>query len=172
MLFEFILLTVLVVCIITDLRERKIYNLVVFPALILTLFSHLFLNGWTGFLYSISGFFVGLLLLFIPYVMGGMGAGDVKLLALIGALKGTVFVLTTAVYMAVIGAVIALCILIFRKGVWNRLKSIMYTLCGFRYGVNIPLSFTRENMNTTYPYGVAIAGGAFVSMAFKNGVLL
>ena len=44
--------------------------------------------------------------------MGGIGAGDVKLLAAIGAWKGTIFVLYTGVYGAIIGGLISLIILL------------------------------------------------------------
>ena len=172
MFFNIILLIVLIICIITDVKERKIYNAVIFPSLLLALIAQVLINGLDGLLFGALGFLVGLFLLLIPYLMGGMGAGDVKLLALIGALKGTAFVLTTAVYMAVIGGIIALGILFFRKGVWSRLKSIVFTLSGFKSGVKIPLSFSKESMQTTYPYGLAIAGGAFISLFVKNGVFL
>ena len=39
-----------------------------------------------GFLFSGKGLLVGFLILLIPYLLGGMGAGDVKLMAAIGAI--------------------------------------------------------------------------------------
>lgn len=171
MFFNITLVIILMICIITDIKERKIYNKVIFPSLILALIAQLIVNGLDGLLFGVIGFLVGFFLLLIPYVMGGMGAGDVKLLALIGALKGPAFVVTTAIYMAVIGGIIALGILLFRKGVWNRLASITYAVAGFKSGIKIPLSFNKESMQTTYPYGVAIAGGAIISLVLKSGVL-
>ncbi|MBW2186737.1 MAG: prepilin peptidase [Deltaproteobacteria bacterium] len=44
--------------------------------------------GFSGFTTSVAGLVTGLLLLIIPYLMGGMGAGDVKALAALGALLG------------------------------------------------------------------------------------
>lgn len=110
-------------------------------------------------------------ILLIPYLLGGIGAGDVKLLALIGAMKGTVFVLITAVYMALLGGLLALFVLLFRRGVLARIKTILYSLSGIRQGVKIPLTIAKEDYKATYPYGVAIAGGALLSF-FLSGVSL
>ncbi|WP_409254400.1 prepilin peptidase [Bacillus sp. SCS-153A] len=168
---DILLLLILAVCVVTDLKSRKIYNKVIFPSLLLTLVLHSIFGGFSGLLDSLLGFAVGLGLLLIPYLMGGMGAGDVKLLALIGAIKGVGFVLTTSFYMALLGGVIALAILLLRKGFFQRVKGILYSVCSLTYGLKVPLGVVRSDYQKTYPYGVAIAGGAVVSLFF-NGVLL
>lgn len=172
MIIDAILIVVLVICVLTDLKERKIYNKVIFPALIAAFSIHLLLGGWNGGLESIYGFLVGLGILLIPYLLGGIGAGDVKLLALIGALKGTIFVLNTAIYMALLGGLIALFVLLFRKGVMERMKGFLYFLHARRYGLKIPVVINRHSLSATYPYGLAIALGAFISMFAKGGILL
>lgn len=163
MVIDILLLLTLVICVITDLKSRKIYNMVIFPGLALAIMLHLILGGWQGLGFSLLGFVVGFGLLLIPYFLGGMGAGDVKLLALIGAMKGTYFVLYTALYMGLIGGGIALAILLFRRGIMQRLKAIIYSLYCFRYGIRLPM-LNKEDMKTSYPYGVAIAGGALLCM--------
>ncbi len=163
MVIDILLLAILAICVITDLRSRKIYNKVIFPSLIIALAIHLITGGWQAVGSSLLGFLVGLGLLLIPYLLGGMGAGDVKLLALIGALKGTQFVLMTAVYMALLGGVIALAILLFRSGIKQRLRSIFYSLYSLRYGIRLPM-LIKEDLKTSYPYGVAIAGGALLRL--------
>lgn len=163
MWFDSVLIAVLLVCCYTDLKSRKIYNKLIFPALLVAVISHLILQGFSGLLHSLLGLVVGFGLLLIPYLLGGMGAGDVKLLALVGALKGTVFVLQTSIYMALIGAVIALCILIFKKGI---LRSIIQFLFSRAVGVKTPLLL--DQTKKWFPYGVAIAGGA-VSGLLLNG---
>lgn len=172
MIVNGILITVLIICIFTDLKERKIYNKVIFPALLLAFIFQTITGGWIGLQAAFLGFFVGLGVLLIPYLLGGMGAGDVKLLALIGALKGTVFVLNTAIYMALIGGMIALFVLLFRKGAIERLKGIGYFLHGRRYGLKTPFVINKDALTATYPYGLAIAGGAVVSLVAKGWMLL
>jgi prepilin peptidase CpaA len=171
MWFDAILIFVLTICVITDLKNRKIYNNVIFPALMISVFSHVIASGWTGLFFSLKGFFLGLGFLLIPYLLGGMGAGDVKLLALIGALKGSLFVFYTAIYMGLIGGVIALGILLFRRGFIKRVKGILYSMGCWKSGFRIPVFIEKDALTQTYPYGLAIAGGAAVCLAMK-GVLL
>ncbi|MFZ3589153.1 A24 family peptidase [Bacillus sp. DJP31] len=169
--FNILLLILLSICVFTDLKSRKIYNIVIFPSLLLSLIVHLVSNGLPGLWFSLSGFLVGLAILLIPYFMGGIGAGDVKLLAVIGALKGTMFVLATSVYMALIGGLIGLVVLLFRKGGLSRIKSIIYSISSFGSGLRVPLFLDKEGLQTTYPYGVAIAGGAVISLVYGGGIL-
>ncbi|MCA1030986.1 prepilin peptidase [Bacillus timonensis] len=173
MIFDSLLLLILLICVITDLRERKIYNKIIFPSLLISLLLHCIFDGFNGLFFSLAGFGAGFGILLIPYLLGGMGAGDVKLLALIGTLKGALFVSVTAIYMALFGGLIALGILLFRKGILQRFKSMLYTFYGIRYGLKIPLSLAidKEAMTSTYPYGVAIAGGAIVSL-FAKGLII
>ncbi|WP_078548220.1 A24 family peptidase [Litchfieldia alkalitelluris] len=170
-MINYLLFVILCVCVLTDLKSRKIYNVVTFPAYILALVLNALLNGWSGIAFSLMGFLCGFALLLIPYLMGGMGAGDVKLLALIGALKGASFVLITSIYMAIIGGLIGLLILLFRKGVFTMLKSIFISICGIRYGLKIPIWIDKDGLQKTYPYGVAIAGGAVLTFIL-DGVIL
>ncbi|WP_221568528.1 prepilin peptidase [Alkalihalobacillus sp. TS-13] len=167
MIFDIVLLIVLIICVITDIRKRLIYNKVIFPALILSFILHLIVNGWSGLGTSLLGFLLGFGILLIPYFMGGMGAGDVKLLALIGALKGPVFVLNTSIYMALLGGLLALGVIIFSGGAFKRLKYYFHWLYGKKNGLKVPLALTKDSMKATYPYGVAIAGGAILSFVGK-----
>lgn len=166
---DFLMMALLIICVITDLKERKIYNKVLMPFLFAGLVIHLATAGLAGLGLSLAGTVTGFAILLIPYFMGGMGAGDVKLLAVIGALKGTIFVLTAAVYMALAGGVLALIVLLFRKGAWHRLKQIGMYIGGLRSGLKVPLIMDSESLQTTYPYGVAIAIGSVAAVIFQSG---
>jgi prepilin peptidase CpaA len=163
-----VLILVLSISVVTDLRSRKIYNNVIFPGLAAAFIVHFLTGGWAELGEAAIGCFIGLGVLLIPYLLGGMGAGDVKLLALVGALKGTYFVLTTSFYMALIGAVIAIAVLLCRKGAVARLRQIMFFLYGLRYGVKIPLFMEKSSLSAVYPYGVAIAGGVILCLGYKG----
>jgi prepilin peptidase CpaA len=172
MIINSILIIVLVICLLTDLKSRMIYNKVIFPTLLLAFVLHAFTPIGSGIVFSLLGFITGLGLLLIPYLLGGMGAGDVKLLALIGAMKGATFVFITGIYMALIGGVIALGIIFLRKGALIRIKSIIYSIAGMKSGVKIPLAIDKDALQATYPYGVAIVGGAFICLFAKGWILL
>ncbi|MHC0036748.1 A24 family peptidase [Pseudoneobacillus sp. C159] len=164
MWLNLVLISLLVICVTTDLKNRKIYNKVLLPAFVIAMIYHVITAGLAGLTSSILGALVGFSILLIPYFMGGMGAGDVKLLAVIGAIKGIGFVLTTAIFMAVAGGIIGLCILLFRKGVIFRLKQIFYFMVFRRQGVESPFGFDKEGLRTNFPYGVAIAIGALIAI--------
>lgn len=166
---DFLLMALLAICVFTDLKERKIYNKILLPFLILAFVNHLVTGGISGLGITLAGTAVGFAILLIPYFMGGMGAGDVKLLAVIGALKGTVFVLTAAVYMALAGGILALFVLLFRKGALNRIMQIFIFFGGLRSGMKIPLFLEKDALNATYPYGIAIAIGAVAAAIFPSG---
>jgi prepilin peptidase CpaA len=172
MWINLVLFLVLLISVITDLKSRKIYNKVIYPGLAAALILHFLNGGWVELSGAISGCLLGLSVLLIPYLLGGMGAGDVKLLALVGALKGVYFVLAASVYMALIGAIIALAVLICRKGTIAKLRQILFSLYGLRYGVIIPLTVNKTDITATYPYGVAIAGGALFCIVYKGWDLI
>ncbi|WP_028784982.1 A24 family peptidase [Thalassobacillus devorans] len=163
-----ILILILIISIYTDIRSRRIFNIVTVPAVLAGLFYHIGVDGGSGFFFSSLGFFVGLALLFIPFAMGGIGAGDVKLLAAIGALKGTSFVFYTFLYGAIIGGLMALFILVKRKhfkGFVYRMASSLILLKSEAGSLDI----RKDDLAPSLPYGVAIALGA-VCTYFLEGV--
>lgn len=172
MVLNLILICIVVICVITDLRSRNIYNAVIFPGLLLAFIFQFALGGWMAIGYAALGLLVGFGILLIPYLLGGMGAGDVKLLALIGAMKGTSFVLTTAAYMALLGAIIAIFVLLCRKGMVQQLQIYFYFIYGLRYGIKLPLGMQKSVMSASYPYGVAIAGGTILCFMMKGWSIL
>jgi prepilin peptidase CpaA len=169
MLTSIILFIVLAICVVTDLKERKIYNVVIFPSLLLAFLINGIEDGLSGLSHAGIGFLVGFGLLLIPYFLGGMGAGDVKLLGLIGALKGASFVLYTAIYMGILGAMMALGIILFRSGA---LKSLLRGFIISRSGAGGPVVSGVFSTSYTYPYGVAIAGGAIAAIFLGSFVTL
>jgi prepilin peptidase CpaA len=168
MVINVLLLTVLAVCVVTDLRSRKIYNHVIFPALMAAFVLHAAHGGWAGIGFAAAGFAVGLGVLLIPYLLGGMGAGDVKLLALIGACKGTSFVLTASLSMMLCGGLIALVLIVIHKEAWAWARYLIMAFYSFRYGVRLTLKGKMDALTTTYPYGIAIAAGTFVCFWSTN----
>jgi prepilin peptidase CpaA len=163
-----LLILLLSICVFTDLRERKIYNAVLLPFFCIGMIINILSSGLSGLEQSFLGMIVGLGILFVPYLLGGMGAGDVKLLAVIGAVKGMMFVLMAAFYMALAGGILALLVILFHKGIKTRLYQIVYFFHGLRHGLRFPILTDQESLKKTYPYGVAIAAGA-VWQVFRSG---
>ncbi|MFC4737259.1 prepilin peptidase [Bacillus daqingensis] len=146
-----VLITMIVICVITDWRKRKIYNAVLAPALGAAFILHGAEAGAAGVGYSFLGLLAGMGLLLIPYLMKGIGAGDVKMLGVIGALMGPGFVFSAFLYTALIGGVIAAAVILIR---YRRVR--------------------RGQDITAYraiPYGIPIALGAACALVIGGGVL-
>jgi prepilin peptidase CpaA len=152
------LLAVAVTCASTDLAKGKLYNGVTLPAVGIGLALAFILDArTTGFptlITAAEASAVGGGLILLLYLLGGMGAGDVKLMAAVGALAPSVaFVLVTLVYTALVGAAIAIGVLIWQGRLLAGLKSSARTFFTFR-------SKTSEGAPPlTVPYGVAIGIG-------------
>ena len=95
-----------------DLRMRRIPNYLTVPAAVSGLLYHSFAPAGWGPWVSLGGFAVGFALLLLPWLAGGSGMGDVKLLAALGAWLGTKGVLIAFGLSAVLGTVIALIVLL------------------------------------------------------------
>jgi prepilin peptidase CpaA len=80
-----VVLAAVAVAALTDILKFKVHNVVTLPLLLLGLAYHGFMGGWPGFVLSLVGAAVGFGLLLVFYLMGGIGAGDVKLLTALGA---------------------------------------------------------------------------------------
>jgi prepilin peptidase CpaA len=101
---------VLALACISDLRTRRIPNLLTFSAAASALVFHLLTGGWSAAGWSIAGCILGALLFFPMFALRGMGAGDVKLLAAVGAWLGPSQVLIAALATSLAGGVIALAV--------------------------------------------------------------
>ncbi len=75
-------------CVIADLRDRRIPNLLSLPTLALGMIINLVYFGVSGLCDSIGGLAIATLVLLGPFATGGIGAGDVKMMAAVGALLG------------------------------------------------------------------------------------
>jgi prepilin peptidase CpaA len=92
-----VLIAVLVTAV-TDVWKFKIHNLLTLPLLASGLIYHAVVGGWGGCAASLLGALIGFCPLIVLYILGGMGAGDVKLMAGVGAWLGPL--LTFYVFLA------------------------------------------------------------------------
>jgi prepilin peptidase CpaA len=102
-------LIVLAIATFTDLRSRRIPNWLVFPFLLAGIMVSGWLHGWHGIEQSMAGLGLGALLFGILFFMGGMGMGDVKLCAAVGAWIGPRQLITALVLTGITGGIMAVC---------------------------------------------------------------
>lgn len=101
------LLAVLIATV-SDIRTRRIPNWLVFPFLLGGLAVSTFVGGWHGLGQSLLGILLGAVLMGVLYWLGGMGMGDVKLCAAIGAWIGPSQLGLALVVMGMAGGLMAL----------------------------------------------------------------
>jgi prepilin peptidase CpaA len=145
---------------VTDLKWNRIFNRQTYPAMVSGLVLGFIGAGTGGLLTSFLGLVVGLSLLLLFYLLGGVGAGDVKLLGAIGALKGTTFVIWTMFFTGLVGGVMALAIIVWQGSVRKTMKNMWFF-------VRHPILAQREQAQGRYqylPYGVAISTGCFIAL--------
>jgi prepilin peptidase CpaA len=125
-------LGVAALALIWDLGTRRIPNVLTFGAAAMALLFHLSSTGATGVGFALAGWLVGALVFFVPFALGGLGAGDVKLLAALGAWLGTGEVLWLAAYAGIAGAVMALVVAAVHGYLPTALRNIWLLLCHWR----------------------------------------
>lgn len=96
----------LIACV-TDIRSRRVPNLLTAPAILLGVLGHAVLPSGQGGTAALLGCVVGLTMFFPIFALGGLGAGDVKLMAALGTWIGWSAIAWTALYGAVAGGVLA-----------------------------------------------------------------
>jgi prepilin peptidase CpaA len=146
---------------VTDLKWKKIYNVQTYPAIACGLILGFAASGLPGLAAHACGLGVGFCLLLVFYLMGGMGAGDVKLLGAIGALKGSTFVVWTMFYTGLVGGVMALSVIIWHGTVRKTLKNLLFFV---RHPVRAQQEQDDEQQHHYLPYGFAISLGCFFAL--------
>ncbi|KUO50535.1 MAG: hypothetical protein APF76_07765 [Desulfitibacter sp. BRH_c19] len=177
----YLLSILLILSLFFDIITKKIPNMLTFPVMLLGLISYTYTGGLTGFWFSFSGLLVGIGIFLIPFILGGMGGGDVKLLGAIGALMGSQFVLIAALYTAIAGGIIALIILLHKgrlflmikkglvkiaKPISNSLALTFKSVWFERMAINLSLADaeTQKQEPIKFAYGIAIALGTLIAL--------
>ena len=160
-----ILISALVAASLTDIAHRRIPNAITYPLAAFGLLYHLNAVGMNGLIFSISGILAGAGLLLLFHLLGGMGAGDVKLMAAVGAILGPADVFTAFLYSALIGGLYALVVL-WRHGAlqdtYYRIASVVGSLILMRTMQTSVVS-PRANLPRLC-YGLAISLGTVLSI--------
>ena len=159
---------------ITDMRGQRIPNGITFGLTAAALAWH----GWTGhldgLLFSLGGLSVGFGCMILPYALGVMGAGDVKLMAGVGAALGPAGALWAFLFTSVAGGAYALVVLASRRAQARRVLGN----CRRFVTMAAMTAMTRTISDVVPPqvasglprlcYGVAIAAGTLAYMVWRT----
>ncbi len=119
-----LLLVALGAAVVVDGRTRRIPNLLTVPFALAGMVLHTLASGVSGLGDSVGGLFLGMGMLLPVFMASGTGAGDVKLLGMVGALGGIRFVFWTALLGAVVGGVLALIAITIRGNALPVLRNV------------------------------------------------
>jgi prepilin peptidase CpaA len=154
---------VLVLAAVIDGFELKVPNWVTFPFILSGWAYSTLAFGWEGLGWSLVGTVIGLALLLPAYAIGGMGAGDVKLLAGVGAwVYGTHTVYAFAIS-AIVGAVLAITMVLVRRA-WKHHSAQFLVILNEILVIRNPqqlaeIAAQRKPSMLLLPYGIPIAIG-------------
>ena len=147
-----------------DLRTYRIPNFLTIGAALAGLIFQAAFYGLNGLGSGLLGLLLGFFLLFPVYLMGGMGAGDVKALAALGAWLGPSLTLMLFIYMAIAGGLVALGVLLYKGLLWVKIRqgwSYLISWILVRPTGLSPGPAPKAEVKGI-PYGVAIALGMVV----------
>lgn len=148
-----------------DLRERRIPNVLTYPAALAGLGLAVLDGKWGASVAGLGAGFLALLALAL-LVPGALGMGDVKLAGAIGAVGGFPFVLDALLDGMIIGGGLALASAMLRGRFWATVRRSLVLardiVRGAALGTRVSLS-EPEEPSATLPYGVALAAGAVVA---------
>jgi prepilin peptidase CpaA len=158
-------LFVVAVATFTDLRSRRIPNWLVLPFMVAGVCISGWLSGWHGIWQSLGGLGLGSLLFGVLAFMGGMGMGDVKLCAAIGAWIWPSQLLVAMVLTGMVGGVMAVCWAIYGGFLGELFKGTGDLLVGVRErGLRPHPELVLKNpLARKMPYAPAIAVGTLIS---------
>jgi prepilin peptidase CpaA len=157
-----------VVC---DVRTRRVPNALTFGAAGLALAYAGVSGGWPALAQSLAGLLIGLALFLPIFALGGMGAGDVKLLGSIGAWVGPSAVVSVALYGSIAGGVLAVGVALAHGYLGRALRNLWMALAIWRVsGVQpIPGVTLGDASGPRLPYAIPIAAGLAVTIWLAAG---
>jgi prepilin peptidase CpaA len=173
---KIVLIVLLILSVKYDVTERRIPNKLTIPVILWGIVTAGIFSGFNGILFSISGFLVGLAVFFVPFVMGGMGAGDVKLMAAVGSILGWKLTVYSALLTAIAGGIIVIGYTIYTGKFVGMIKNmgihfikwILYVIYLATHSDDVYPKYKSVILSKSYeektyiPYGVAIAVGTLI----------
>jgi len=154
---------VLILAAVIDGFELKVPNWVTFPFIISGWIYSTVAFGFEGLGWSLLGTVIGLALLLPAYAIGGMGAGDVKLLAGVGAWIYGLHTVYAFAATAIVGAVLAVAMVLVRRA-WKKHAAQFMVILNEILVIRNPeqlaaIAAERKPTMLLLPYGIPIAIG-------------
>jgi prepilin peptidase CpaA len=159
----FLLFTLLVAAVCSDLRSHRIPNIYLLLGVTAAAVVHVWLSGLDGLIAWGGGLAVGLLCFLPFYMLGGMAAGDVKLMAVTGSYLGANGASLAVAFSLIAGSVLGLLFLLYKKQLLRFLQRY-WAIASLRTYIDPPVD---DAARQRFPYAVAILLGSLLSVYFQ-----
>ena len=169
-----ILLILLVIASVSDYRTYKIPNWLTVSGMVVGLIYNTVVpfSIHLGFLWALGGLLLGFLIMLPCYALRIMGAGDVKLMAMVGAFLGVTDTLHVVIFSFIVGGIAALVFALYNKALARMLGNVknvaqmmmMSAIGGFRPDVQIEAGKSVGKL----PYGICISIGTVAYVVAKQ----
>ena len=158
-----VLATVACAC---DLRTRRIPQVLTLGGAAAGLAFHTVNGGWSAGVASATGWAVGIAIFFLPFALGGLGAGDVKLLGAIGAWLGPMNALWVGLYAGAAGGILAIFVALTKGYLIQAVGNVGVMLAYWRMnGVKpLPEITLEHSRGPRLAYAVPILAGTMVTL--------
>lgn len=167
-----LLMVLLAIAAVSDARSYRIPNALTVAGMMLGLAVNTFDGqaGVAGFLGGLGGLFAGLVALLPMYVFGISGAGDVKLMAMVGAFLGVPDVLVALLFVFLTGGVLALLTVIVRRVTRQFITNLAFVLRAATVTAltGVRAEETRMVSVARLPYAVCIALGTLAFLIVQQ----
>lgn len=154
---------------IIDLKVRRVPNYITVPAALLGLAYHSLAPHGQGVWFALGGFGVGFILLLLPWILGGGGMGDVKLLASLGVWLGPLMILLAFGGGAITAAVMAAAVMIvntMQNGIMSTRRRYLATGGGGNVSLDHQTPLEQAKKRRVLPFAVPMAISTWVLLAW------
>lgn len=150
-----------------DIRDRRIPNRLTGPVLFLGIAAHAFFSGWKGLADAMLAALLGGLVFLLFHLAGGMGAGDVKLMAATASVVGTSSLGLLLISTGLAGGLLALGVSVARDVLRQTMTNALAVAAHHRSnGLSPHPELNLRNPDTIrLPYAVPIAAGCLCVLA-------
>ncbi len=157
---------IVLVAVVWDLSTRRIPNLLTLGAAAAGLIVQAYIGGWGGAGTSVAGWVVGVALFLPIFALGGMGAGDVKLLGAIGAWLGPAAAMWVALYSAIAAGLMGIVVALGSGYMTQALVNISWILTFWRRsGLRpVPALTLATHKGPRLAYAVSLFAGLMVTL--------
>jgi len=167
---QIVVLSIVIVAVVWDLATRRIPNWLTFGAAIAALAVHAYFAGWPGIGMTLAGWLVGVAFFFPVFALGGMGAGDVKLLGAVGAWLGPIAVIWVALFSGIAGGVMGILVAAFAGYLTQAFRNVWGLLLFWRVAGIKPvpeLTLVSDSRAPRLAYAVPVLAGLMVTLWWR-----